>query len=526
MWGRQGSEYPSQHRTNKKVPFKVLHYTESLYPKRRTPMTLSAVPVRHSRRLVCEDAITRRSSHRANKGVFKDKFTIDHTASLHKRKRVRKRKNGADGTPRTITSSMQNPTVKAEADDDPNWKRIVQVRRKVANRTRPFDMAEEELNLVSSSSQAADILPDLVSSLSQATDTLRPNAGATWATARWTSEEDAKLTSAVANTHKKKIGKEYKRDWVAVAALVPGRTRNQCWSRWNDALDPNVDRTKGREGEWTSVENSKLKDAVQMHGGKNWEKIAALVPGRTKIQCNGRWNNFLKSSNDQASARKGSWTAVEDIKLKNAVQTHGGNDWVVISALVPGRTRIQCSERWHGVLKHSIDGTNGRTGKWSEDEDSKLKDAVQMHGGKNWFAISALVPGRTKIQCRNRWHNALDPSIGRANGREGKWAEDEDNELRDAVQRHGSKDWSAIAALVPGRTKGQCNQRWRDVLDPSIDQASVNRRKWTAVEDSKLKDAVQTHGGKNWGAISALVSGRTQKQCRNRWKDVLDPTRL
>jgi hypothetical protein len=33
---------------------------------------------------------------------------------------------------------------------------------------------------------------------------------------------------------------------------------------------------------------------------------------------------------------------------------------------------------------------------------------------------------------------------------------------------------------------------------------------WTAVEDGKLKDAVQTHGGKNWVAISALVAGRTR----------------
>jgi hypothetical protein len=47
---------------------------------------------------------------------------------------------------------------------------------------------------------------------------------------------------------------------------------------------------------------------------------------------------------------------------------------------------------------------------WTEDEDSKLKIAVQTHGGKDWAAIAALVPSRTKIQCHDRWHNALDPS--------------------------------------------------------------------------------------------------------------------
>jgi hypothetical protein len=35
----------------------------------------------------------------------------------------------------------------------------------------------------------------------------------------WTSDEDAQLTSAVANTSKKKRGEEFNIDWVAVAAL-------------------------------------------------------------------------------------------------------------------------------------------------------------------------------------------------------------------------------------------------------------------------------------------------------------------
>jgi hypothetical protein len=43
---------------------------------------------------------------------------------------------------------------------------------------------------------------------------------------------------------------------------------------------------------------------------------------------------------------------------------------------------------------------------WSQDEDDKLKDAVQIHDGedgKDWAAIASLVPGRTKRQCMSRW---------------------------------------------------------------------------------------------------------------------------
>jgi hypothetical protein len=192
--------------------------------------------------------------------------------------------------------------------------------------------------------------------------------------------------------------------------------------------------------------------------------------------------------------------------------------------LVPGRTRKQCFHRWKDVLDSSIDGANGRKGYWAEDEDSKLKVAVQTHGGNNWGAIAALVPGRTLIQCHNRWISVLGPSIALTGGRKGTWREDEDSKLKDAVQRHGGKNWGAIAALLPGRTLKQCNNRWHIALDPSIDRSNARRGQWTADEDKKLMDAVQTHGGKNWGAIAAMVPGRTKKQCRDRWREFLDPS--
>jgi hypothetical protein len=85
--------------------------------------------------------------------------------------------------------------------------------------------------------------------------------------------------------------------------------------------------------------------------------------------------------------------------------THGSKSWDIIAALVPGRTKIQCCSRWHDVLLPSIDRVNMRTGTWAEEEDIKLKDAVLTHGGNNWGAIAALVPGRVKRLCWDRWKN-------------------------------------------------------------------------------------------------------------------------
>jgi hypothetical protein len=46
--------------------------------------------------------------------------------------------------------------------------------------------------------------------------------------------------------------------------------------------------------------------------------------------------------------------------------------------------------RWRTVLDPNIDQGTGRTGAWTEDEDSKLKDAVQTNGGCNRDAIAVL----------------------------------------------------------------------------------------------------------------------------------------
>jgi hypothetical protein len=353
------------------------------------------------------------------------------------------------------------------------------------------------------------------------TDTqLNPRATRATRLYYWTADEDAKLTSAVTNNSKMKVGNGYRRDWVVIAMLVPGRTKSQCSNRWNYLF---MNAVGVRSGPWTEDEENKLRHSVQLYGGNDWAAIAALVPGRTRIQCWNRWHRFLKPSIlklsiDQATARLGPWTEDEDNKLKDAVQMHGGKDWVAIAALVPGRTAIQCTKRLHAM-------TVGRAPQWREDEDNKLKDAVQMHGDKDWAAIAALVPGRTAIQCWNRWYRFLKPSIAFTRtmtvGRAPQWREDEDNKLKDGVQMHGDKDWAAIAALVPGRTEDQCSNRWHGHLKPSTDGATARSGKWTSDEDNKLKDAVQLHGCNYWDVIAALVPGRTRTQCSSRWHKCL-----
>jgi hypothetical protein len=481
-----------------------------------------------------------------------------------------------DDPPAPSTEDDEASVSTEHVSNDPNLDRTITVRRTAAKRTFPFDLKiGETIQLgLPRPPQAENILarkkprlgehhststdeattentlhdtmvdlppPDAAASASaavaNATDhaddiadsdpvvDMHPSARTTGEIRCWTPEEDEKLTSALTNTCKKKFGKNFMTDWVAITALVPGRTRQQCHRRWWDSLDSNIDPTTGRKGKrWTANEDKRLKNAVPAQGVKNWKEIASLVPGRTKEQCHNRWHNKLVSNIDPTTARMGKWTADEDKKLKDGVREHGVKNWKAIALLVPGRTDQQCVKRWHDTLKPTFDPAMARTGKWTADEDTKLREAVGAHGGKNWEAISTQVPGRTKIQCRSRWREASVCNIDPVTARAVKWTADEDKKLKDAFRAHGGKNWKDIALLVPGRTCKQCRNRWRDALDPSIRLTNGRAGKWTADEDKMLKNAVRTYGGKNWKAIALLVRSRTSKQCFKRWCDTLDPS--
>lgn len=63
-------------------------------------------------------------------------------------------------------------------------------------------------------------------------------------------------------------------------------------------------------------------------------------------------------------------------------------------------------------------------GMWTKEEDEKLKQLVTSIGPKNWSSIAKHFSGRIGKQCRERWHNHLNPDI-----KKDKWTEDEDRTL-------------------------------------------------------------------------------------------------
>ncbi|GAB4845282.1 hypothetical protein Ancab_038691 [Ancistrocladus abbreviatus] len=232
----------------------------------------------------------------------------------------------------------------------------------------------------------------------------------------------------------------------------------------------------------------------------NWEQLASMYVSRhSAAECEARWLNF-----EDRLINNAEWNTLEDKKLLLIVQQKGLNNWIDIAvSLATNRTPFQCLKRYQGSLNASIIKRE-----WTADEDALLCSAVEAFGESNWQAVASTIEGRTGTQCSNRWKKTLHPTIER----KGNWTQDEDKCLKVSVTVIGPKNWPKIAQFVPGRTQVQCRERWVNCLDPSLIMG-----KWTEEDDLKLQAAIAEHGY-CWAKVAACLHPRTDNQCRRRWK--------
>jgi hypothetical protein len=241
---------------------------------------------------------------------------------------------------------------------------------------------------------------------------------------------------------------------------------------------------RGRPSYWTDAEEKRLAVAVETCGAViiNWDLIAAMMPNRSRAACRKKWTKLADG-----------WTLKEDVPLCEAVEACGEGNWDEIAARLPGRTMTSCRNRWAIIAEscrnrwptsaEKASRSSSDRLPWTDEHETRLIHAVSTCVVGDWAAVGALVPGRSRVACREKWKRMM-----------GKWSAEEDQELVLAIKTCGEGKWKKIAIMVPKRTIRQCRFRWTTLMQDASPVLGKDETEKTLTQVAETWDAEESDG--------------------------------